>query len=236
MKSILITGSYGQLGEACIKHLKSNFNLFISDSVILGNGMHLDITDEKTVDQVLAETNPDIILNLAAMTDVDECENNPSLARAINVDGVKNLCNGFKGHFIQISTDYVFDGRAGPYSELDKTNPISPVNGYINWSHPFRKRRINKIAFHRKNQFPGVIDKSHLIPIYIDISQTISIIKNSVPIIDGSWQSSKVAGTGTPELLRAEMIRYSRSMACADGRSLPGGFLRKTYFLPPARS
>jgi dTDP-4-dehydrorhamnose reductase len=125
MKSILITGSYGQLGEACIKHLKSNFNLFISDSVILGNGMHLDITDEKTVDQVLAETNPDIILNLAAMTDVDECENNPSLARAINVDGVKNLCNGFKGHFIQISTDYVFDGRAGPYSELDKTNPIS---------------------------------------------------------------------------------------------------------------
>ena len=91
MKSILITGSYGQLGEASIKHLKSNFNLFISDSVILGNGMHLDITDEKTVDQVLAETNPDIILNLAAMTDVDECENNPSLARAINVDGVKNL-------------------------------------------------------------------------------------------------------------------------------------------------
>ena len=126
MKSILITGSYGQLGEACIKHLKSNFNLFISDSVILGNGMHLDITDEKTVDQVLAETNPDIILNLAAMTDVDECENNPSLARAINVDGVKNLCNGFKGHFIQISTDYVFDGQKNlPYSETDFTNPLS---------------------------------------------------------------------------------------------------------------
>ena len=59
------------------------------------------------------------------MTNVDGCETNPKMAEAINVGGVKNLCKIFEGHFIQISTDYVFDGTDGPYAEEDETNPIS---------------------------------------------------------------------------------------------------------------
>ena len=59
------------------------------------------------------------------MTNVDGCETNPKMAEAINVGGVKNLCKIFEGHFIQISTDYVFDGTDGPYEEDDETNPIS---------------------------------------------------------------------------------------------------------------
>ena len=89
MKSILLTGSYGQFGEACIKYLKSNFKLFISDSVIFGNGMQLDITDEKTVDQVLAETNPDIILNLGAMGTNGYCK---SQTIATKLPGPATIC------------------------------------------------------------------------------------------------------------------------------------------------
>ncbi len=128
MKSVIITGAYGQLGEACLKHLKSNFKVYFSGRTIPDNdlnGIQLDITDQRSVQKIVTEINPDVILNLAAMTHVDGCESEPETARTINVDGVKNLCQGYKGHFIQISTDYVFDGMAGPYTESDKTNPLS---------------------------------------------------------------------------------------------------------------
>jgi dTDP-4-dehydrorhamnose reductase len=125
MKTILITGAFGQLGEACKNHLKLNFNLILSGRYTSGDCIQLDIADRNYVDKVMAETKPDVIVNLAAMTNVDGCEANPEIAKSINLDGVKNLCNEFDGQFIQISTDYVFDGENGPYRETDKTNPIS---------------------------------------------------------------------------------------------------------------
>ena len=66
-----------------------------------------------------------MVLNLAAMTDVDGCERDKLAAKKINFEGVKYLCENFSGHFIQLSTDYVFDGMSGPYNELDDVNPIS---------------------------------------------------------------------------------------------------------------
>jgi dTDP-4-dehydrorhamnose reductase len=66
------------------------------------------------------------------MTNVDGCELNPVGAQSANVDAVKFLADGFKGHFIQISTDYIFDGNNGPYSEADIPNPIS-VYGQTKW-------------------------------------------------------------------------------------------------------
>ena len=125
MKNILITGVYGQLGEACIKHLKLHFNIISAGRHTSDDGVQMDITDAATTEKVVAEIRPDLILNLAAMTNVDGCETNPKMAEAINVCGVKNLCKNFEGHFIQISTDYVFDGTDGPYGEDDETNPIS---------------------------------------------------------------------------------------------------------------
>ena len=125
MKNILINGAYGQLGEACIKNLKLHFNIISAGRHTSDDGVQLDITDAATTEKVLAEIRPDLILNLAAMTNVDGCETNPKMAEAINVGGVKNLCKNFEGHFIQISTDYVFDGTDGPYEEDDETNPIS---------------------------------------------------------------------------------------------------------------
>ncbi len=125
MKNVLITGAYGQLGEACIKYLKSYFNIIPAGRYGGNKGIQLDITDAHSTRQMIKKHNPQVILNLAAMTNVDGCETDPKMAEAINVNGVKILCDGFDGHFIQISTDYVFDGNAGPYSEDDETNPIS---------------------------------------------------------------------------------------------------------------
>ena len=125
MKTILITGAYGQLGDACAKHLKNDFKLILSGISPANSGVNLDITSKNSIEKVLLETNPDVILNLAALTDVDGCELDPEKAKNVNINGVKNLCRDFNGHFIQISTDYVFNGESGPYSEEDETNPKS---------------------------------------------------------------------------------------------------------------
>ena len=125
MKSILITGAYGQLGESCSHYLKNNYKLILSGIAPLNNSIKLDITDQQSVNNFLEKNNPDVIINLAAFTDVDKCELEEKKAYEINFNGVKNLCKNFSGHFIQISTDYVFDGMNGPYNEDDKTNPKS---------------------------------------------------------------------------------------------------------------
>ncbi len=71
MKNILMTGAYGQLGEACIKHLKLHFNIISAGRHTSDDGVQLDITDAATTEKVVAEIRPDLILNLAAMTNVN---------------------------------------------------------------------------------------------------------------------------------------------------------------------
>ena len=126
MKKIFITGSTGQLGQALIKLFKSRYEI-ISTSRYSYNktDYFLDITDPILTKNLISTISPDIIINLAALTDVDLCEKNPKLANSINFHGVQNLVNAFNGPIIHLSTDYVFDGSKGQYSEEDVTNPIN---------------------------------------------------------------------------------------------------------------
>ena len=127
MKKILITGSTGQLGNSLGKVFKSRYDL-VSTSRTKPNkntNHFLDITNSLLVKDMVSAISPDIIINLAALTNVDLCESNPDLAHAINFQGVKNLVNVFKGPIIHLSTDYVFDGKLGQYKENDITNPIN---------------------------------------------------------------------------------------------------------------
>ena len=125
MKTIIITGGYGQLGESCNKYLKQDFNIIITGREAYKSGIKLDITDKNDIAKAYRNFKPDVVLNLAAMTDVDGCEEDKFAAKKINFESVKYLCENFSGHFIQLSTDYVFDGTSGPYNELDDVNPKS---------------------------------------------------------------------------------------------------------------
>ena len=125
MKTILLTGSYGQLGVVCEEYLNKHFKVYSTARTAKNKRFLLDISSRQSVKRVLENVQPDIILNLAAMTDVDRCESEPGIAKKYNLNGLINLCDGFDGHIIQISTDYVFDGKKGPYDENDSTNPIS---------------------------------------------------------------------------------------------------------------
>ena len=128
MKKILITGAFGQLGTSLCKVL-SNESILAAGRVIISTKKYkcieLDITNQRKVAEIISNYKPDIIIHLAAMTDVDGCEKTPEIAFDVNVKATENLLTSFTGKFIYISTDYVFDGEKGPYFEDDKVNPIS---------------------------------------------------------------------------------------------------------------
>ena len=134
-KRILIVGSNGMLGQRLVKYFsqKKDVELLLSSvepESYFENFEYkqLDIKDKKNVKKVILGFYPDVIINAAAYTNVDKCETEKELAWAINVTGVENLAKysvGSHAHLIHISTDYVFDGKNGPYTEKDLPNPIS---------------------------------------------------------------------------------------------------------------
>ena len=121
---VLITGANGMVAGAAIEYCRS-----IGDEVVALTRAALDISDRSSVDKAFAETDPDIVLNCAAYTDVDGAESHEALAYKANADGVENLaaaCLKANAVFVTISTDYVFDGEnEGFYLPADKPNPQS---------------------------------------------------------------------------------------------------------------
>lgn len=88
----------------------------------------LDITSRKDVRRVVAQCEPEVIINCAAMTNVDACEKERETAWKINVGGLEHLAEAaqrYRSKIVHISSDYVFDGMHGPYSEGDRPEPIN---------------------------------------------------------------------------------------------------------------
>jgi dTDP-4-dehydrorhamnose reductase len=85
-----------------------------------------DLGDGRSVEEALRAFRPDAVLHAGAATDVDGCERDPELAWRVNVGGTEQVaraCRALGARLVAVSTDYVFDGTAGPYSEDDLPNP-----------------------------------------------------------------------------------------------------------------
>jgi dTDP-4-dehydrorhamnose reductase len=131
---ILIVGSNGMLGQRLTESFTSsgNFELLSvsieDESAIPGiDYKKLDIIQKHKVKEVILDFFPDFIINVAAFTNVDKSETEKETAWKINVNGVENIAFyswTIDAHLIHISTDYIFDGKNGPYSENDKPNPV----------------------------------------------------------------------------------------------------------------
>lgn len=125
MAHILITGCNGQLGNEMQLQAKSNpqHSYFFTDID------ELDITDEQAIDRFVTDNQVDIIVNCAAYTAVDKAEDNETLCTLLNSTAPGYLARAIEkreGQFVQISTDYVFDGTAHtPYTETVATCPNS---------------------------------------------------------------------------------------------------------------
>ena len=137
MKTILVTGSNGLLGQKITENilLYNQYNLIATakgpNRYPINAGYvyaEMDILDPGQVRNVLAQYKPDAIIHTAAMTNVDTCQVEKDLAHALNVEAVKTLiaaCETMNIQLIHLSTDFVFDGEAGPYEESAELNPLS---------------------------------------------------------------------------------------------------------------
>jgi len=122
-KNILITGARGLLGSSLCPNLESRGYNVIKLSRKIDSSLQVELTDRQQVIKVLSKFSPDVIINLAALTDVDASENDPQLAYMLNVRIVENIVSWIRNnkescHLVQISTDQVYDGN-GPHKETD---------------------------------------------------------------------------------------------------------------------
>jgi dTDP-4-dehydrorhamnose reductase len=134
MKHLLVLGCHGLLGQNLVKLATPHYRVtgigrkeatFLDYSRF--NYLSGDLTDSSLVD-LIREQQPDLIVNCAGWTAVDLAETQREQCWQVNQDGVRNLITAArltKAHLIQISTDYVFDGKTGPYHERSEPNPQS---------------------------------------------------------------------------------------------------------------
>lgn len=129
MKKILVTGCNGQLGRAIQKEYAGEVEFILTDVAEQEGIISLDITDIDAVMALVRQQKPDVIINCAALTNVDGCEKMWDTAYKINAIGPRNLsiaATAVDAKLVHVSTDYVFAGtEAAPRTEFDTPDPIS---------------------------------------------------------------------------------------------------------------
>ena len=135
---ILVTGSNGLLGQKLTWRLQDDKDVYLIATargrsalkIARGEYHSLDISNRDDVESILRFTKPDVIINTAAMTQVDDCETQRDACWKANVTAVEHLvrcCQALHIHLVHISTDFIFDGSHGP---LDEDAEPGPVNFY----------------------------------------------------------------------------------------------------------
>jgi len=125
-----VTGCKGLLGNSLVHVLERNYEVIGIDHKTGKSGRDLvvDISQREPTIESIEGIAPQIVVHTAGLTDVDYCELNVGLARRVNVGGTQNVaeaCQRTKAKLTFISTDYVFDGVKGSYSESDLPNPVN---------------------------------------------------------------------------------------------------------------
>lgn len=132
---VFVTGVGGQLGYDVMKELEKRgyvgYGSDLQDSSIFSNYTKLDLTNEEEVNKVLCDIKPDAVIHCAAWTAVDKAEENKELVYKINALAPKYIaatCNKFDAKMVQVSTDYVFDGKGTTPFEVD--TPKGAISTY----------------------------------------------------------------------------------------------------------
>ncbi len=141
-RRILITGSNGLLGQKLVELLIQKPDVEVIATArgdnrlpfVEGYVYHsLDITQPEQIGEVFSLTKPDAVIHTAAMTNVDQCESEKEACWELNVKAVEYLVDACREHdafLVHLSTDFIFDGADGPYSESAEANPLS----FYGWS------------------------------------------------------------------------------------------------------
>jgi dTDP-4-dehydrorhamnose reductase len=133
-KRILVVGSNGMLGQSLCKFYSNQNNVRLlgcsveDKSLVTGlDYLQCDVTKRNEIKKTILDFYPDYIINASAYTNVDKSETERELAWKVNVKGIEYTAEAARvldARIIHISTDYIFDGREGPYAENEKPHPL----------------------------------------------------------------------------------------------------------------
>lgn len=137
MKTVLITGSNGLLGQKITALILAKKPMRLvatnrgTNKYPIKEGYvyeEMDLLARKRVAEVLRQYRPEVVIHAAAMTNADICHDQPEECWKVNVEAtgyLVSLCEEMGTHFIYVSTDFIFDGKSGPYKEDDRPHPLS---------------------------------------------------------------------------------------------------------------
>jgi len=128
---LLVTGSAGLVGQQVVHDLAESgdevYSAYNDSKPQYGIPTQMNLNSTDAIKEIIEKINPDAIIHLGAITDVDLCESNKNLALGINAKAteiISKLAAKQNAFFVYVSTDYVFDGEKGMRKESDSTNPI----------------------------------------------------------------------------------------------------------------
>jgi len=130
---LLVIGGGGQLGTKIVEKAKDRFQVYATyltrkPPLNQSNTFQTDKTNREDVLTLFQRLRPEVVIDTAALHNVDYCETHKAEARLANFEGTRNIAEACRNHnarMIFISTDYVFDGVKGNYTEDDDTNPVN---------------------------------------------------------------------------------------------------------------
>lgn len=164
MKKILITGCAGFIGKNCFKFFLEKgylvYGIDLRDNHY-ENCFNIDVLDYTSLEKLIYDIKPDIIVHLVGLKNLVECENNPKKAYRINYTSTENICNILKrnkitSHLIYVSSEYVFDGKTGNFKENDKPNPKIIYGKTKFKSEKFINKQLRKFTIVRTSCMLGL--------------------------------------------------------------------------------
>lgn len=154
-KTVIITGANGLVGQKLVEQGTKNDQLNIIATGRGKNRLHqtdgnfiyesVDVTQADELAHLFATYSPDFLIHAASMTDVDRCEINRELCYEQNINATERIlseCERYGTHLIFISTDFIFDGKQGPYGENDSPNPLN----YYGWTKFETEKTVKESA------------------------------------------------------------------------------------------
>ncbi|MGH9717536.1 MAG: dTDP-4-dehydrorhamnose reductase [Candidatus Acidiferrales bacterium] len=229
---IAVVGANGQLGHDVTAAFAAN-----GDEVFPVTHADVELSDFSAVDAIMKKSQPQIVVNTAAMHHVDNCERDPDRAFAVNALGARNLSLAAReadATVMHVSTDYVFDGTKGkPYEESDAPRPLNVYGNTKLSGEYFVRSTIEKhfvlrtSAIYGKNpcRAKGGLN-------FIELMLKLGRERGTVRVVNNEF----VTPTSTAELAR-QMVTLSRSKvyglyhATADGSCSWYEFAREIFAL-----
>lgn len=219
-KRVLITGANGLLGQELVRVLSRH-----PDFDVLATGrdldarfpagscgyVPLDLINHDDIKHVFLDFTPDVVINCAALTNVDHCETERQACWDVNVDAVEHLIRHCKQHgskLVHVSTDFIFDGQHGPYKEDARPNPVNFYGkSKLAAENAIRKAGLRSWAIARTVLVFGTGEKLGRSNIALWAIEQLSR-GNTIRVVDDQWRTPTYA----PDLAEGlqKLVRYDK--------------------------